>query len=94
MKKFQDEIVHQKTFSKKAPYSVGASCGRYQDIRHILQNPKLPGNTKGFNNHNLFHKTMKHRALGKNAQQLPSMLSNLFKKIQTQTLEGSQKNPN
>ena len=41
-----------------------APTGRYQDIGHLLQNPKLPLNAMRFNNHNLSHKTLKHRALG------------------------------
>ena len=62
-KKFQDEIVHQRTFTKKAPNFFLAPCWRYQDTIHLLQNPKLPRNTMGFNNHNLSHKTLKDRAL-------------------------------
>ena len=41
-KKFQDEIVYQRTFTNKAPNL--APCGRYQDIIHLLQNQKLPRN--------------------------------------------------
>ena len=37
--------------------------GRYQDIGHILQNPKLSWNAMGFNNHNLSQKSLKRRAL-------------------------------
>ena len=32
-KKFQDEILHQRTFTKKTPNLVWAPFGRYQDIR-------------------------------------------------------------
>ena len=60
-KKVQDEIVHQRTFTKKAPNLFGGPCKRYQDIRHILQNPKLPRKAMGFNNHNLSHKTLMHQ---------------------------------
>ena len=62
-KKFQDEIEHHRKFTKKAPNFVWAPCGRYQDITHLLLNPKLPTNAMGFNNHNLSNKTLKHRAL-------------------------------
>ena len=62
-KKVQDEIVHQRTFTKKAPIFCVAPCRRYQDTIHILQHPKLPRNTVGFNNRNLSHKTLKDGAL-------------------------------
>ena len=58
-KMFQDEIVHQRTFTKKAPNFFLAPCGRYEDTIHLLQNPKLSRNTMGFNNRNLSHKTLK-----------------------------------
>ena len=38
-------------------------CERYEDTIHLLQNPKLPRNTMGFNNRNLSHKTLKDGAL-------------------------------
>ena len=60
---FQDEIVNEKTFTKQTPNFFWAPSGRYQDIGHILQNPKLLWNAMGFNNLNLSHKTLKHRAL-------------------------------
>ena len=41
-KKFQDEMVHEKTSTNKAQYFFGVSSRRYQDFRHILQNPKIP----------------------------------------------------
>ena len=56
--------VYQKTFTKQTPF-FWAPSGIYQDIGHILQNPLLPWNSKGFDNHNLSHKTLKHRAHGK-----------------------------
>ena len=39
--------------------------GRYQEVGHLLQNLKFRWNAMGFNNHNLSHKTLKHRALRK-----------------------------
>ena len=39
------------------------SCQSYQDLRHILQNTKLPRTIMGFNNHNLSRETLKHWAL-------------------------------
>ena len=56
MKNFLNEIVHQKYLQKTSNF-VWAPCERYQDIRHILQNAKLPRNTIGFNNHNISHET-------------------------------------
>ena len=40
-KKFQYEIVHQRTCAKNT-YFVLAPCGRYQDILHLLQNSRSP----------------------------------------------------
>ena len=42
---------------------------RYEDTIHVLQNPKLPRNTMGFNNRNLSHKTLKDGALNKKTSQ-------------------------
>ena len=42
---------------KKAPNLVWAPCGRYQDIRLLLQNPKLLRNAMDFNSHNLSNKS-------------------------------------
>ena len=50
-----------------------APCGRYQDIIHLLQNPKLPRTSMGFNNRKLSHKTLKDRALGKQQYQMGSI---------------------
>ena len=36
---------------------------RYQDFRHILENPKIPKNSMGFNYHNQSHKTTEDQAL-------------------------------
>ena len=58
-KKFQGEIVHQRKLTKKHIF-VWAHFGRFQNIIHLLQNPKLQRNAMGFNSHNLFHKTQKH----------------------------------
>ena len=52
VEKFQDEIVTEKTFTKKAQHFFWVSSRRYQDFRHILQNPKVPNNVMGSNNHN------------------------------------------
>ena len=41
VKTFQYEIVHQRICAKYT-YFVLAPCGRYQDIIHILQNPRSP----------------------------------------------------
>ena len=59
-KKFQ---VHQRKFTKRAPTFFLASCGKYQDIIHLLTNPKFPRTSMYFNNHNLCHKTLKDQAL-------------------------------
>ena len=45
-KKFQDEMVHEKTFTNKAQYFFLVSSRRYQDFRHIWQNPKVPENLR------------------------------------------------
>ena len=50
--KFQDEMVHEKTYTNKAQDFFLISCRRYQDFRRILQNPKVPKNVMGSNNHN------------------------------------------
>ena len=52
VEKFQDEIVTEKTFTKKAPNFFLVSSRRYHDFRHILQNPKVPKTDMGSNNHN------------------------------------------
>ena len=45
-------MVHEKRSTNKAQYFVLVSSRRYQDFRHILQNPKVPKNVMGSNNHN------------------------------------------
>ena len=50
---------------------VRASCGRYPDFIHLLQNPKLPRTSVNFNNCNLSHKTQKDRALRNGPEQQP-----------------------
>ena len=55
-KHFQGKIVHQKVFAKQTPNFFSAPSGRYQDIIHLLQNPKLLWNAIVLNNHNLSHK--------------------------------------
>jgi hypothetical protein len=62
-KQFQDEIVHQRTFTTKKPNFVLAPCGKYRDIIYLLQNPKMTRNSMGFNNCNLSHKTLRSWAL-------------------------------
>ena len=62
-KKFQDEMVHEKTSTNKAQYFFWVSSQRYQYFRHILQNPKVPKNIMGSNNHNLWYKLLNGRAL-------------------------------
>ena len=42
---------------KKVPNFLWAPCGRYQDIRLLLQNPKLLRNAMDFNSHNLYNKS-------------------------------------
>ena len=64
-KQFQDEIVHQRAFTKRASNFFLAPQGRFQDIIHILQKQNLLTKSMGFNNRNLSHKTLKDRALKK-----------------------------
>ena len=52
VEKFQDEIVTERTFTKKAQIFILVSSRRYQDLKHILQNSKVPKNVMGSNNHN------------------------------------------
>ena len=52
VEKIQDEMVTEKTFTKKAQNFFLVSSRRYQDLRHILQNPKFLKNVMGSNNHN------------------------------------------
>ena len=50
-KKFQDEMIREKTITNKAQIFFLVSSQRYQDFRHILQNLKVPKNLMGYNNH-------------------------------------------
>ena len=50
--KIQDEMVDdKKTLTKKRINIVLVPSQRYQDSRHLLQNPKVPETVMGFNNH-------------------------------------------
>ena len=69
--------MHQRTFTKKTPYFFWVPCGRYLDITHLLQNPKLPRTSMGFNNRNLSHKTPKDGALS-NTFQINIVLGHLM----------------
>ena len=44
------KIFQEKTHANKAKAYFGSSR-RYQDSRQLLQNPKVPKNVMGFNNH-------------------------------------------
>ena len=49
-KKVQEEIEDYKTLTKKSITIILVSSQRYQDPRHLLQNPKVPRNVMGFSN--------------------------------------------
>ena len=50
-KKVQDEMVDEKTLTKKEEKNIVlVPSQRYQDSRHLLQNPKVPRNVMGFSN--------------------------------------------
>ena len=49
-KKVQDEMVDEKNIYKKAIHIILVPSQRYQDSRHLLQNPKIPRNKMGFSN--------------------------------------------
>ena len=49
-KKVQDEMVDEKTFTKKNTNIILVPSQRYQDSRHLLQNPKVPRSAMGFSN--------------------------------------------
>ena len=51
VEKCQDEMVTEKHLKKSTNFFL-VSSRRYQDFRHILQNPKVPKNVMGSNNHN------------------------------------------
>ena len=59
---FFDEIVNKKNFEIFFSFCC-ALCGRYQDIRHLLQNQSLPRNVMAIKNHKLYHKSFKQQAL-------------------------------
>ena len=48
-KKVQDEKVDEKILSKNIN-NILVPSQRYQDSRHLLQNPKVPRNVMGFSN--------------------------------------------
>ena len=48
--KVQDEMVDEKTFTKKNMNIISVPSQRYQDSRHLLQNPKVPRSVMGFSN--------------------------------------------
>ena len=50
-KKVQEEMEDDKTFTKKSINSILVPSQRYQESRHLLQNPKVTRNVIGFNNH-------------------------------------------
>ena len=52
VEKFQDEMATEKNIYKKSTTFYFVLSRRYQDFRHILQNPKVPKNVMGSNNHN------------------------------------------
>ena len=49
-KKVQDGIIDEKAFTKKKKNIIFAPSQRYQDFRHLLQNPTVPSNVMGFSN--------------------------------------------
>ena len=49
-KKVKDEMVDDKTFTKKSINNILVPSQRCQDSRHLLQNPKVFKNVIGFSN--------------------------------------------
>jgi hypothetical protein len=43
-------MVDEKTFTKKSMNIILVPSQRYQDSRHLLQNPKVPRSVIGFSN--------------------------------------------
>ena len=43
-------MVDEKTFTKKSMNIISVPSQRYQDSRHLLQNPKVPSSIIGFSN--------------------------------------------
>ena len=48
--KISRKIIESQNMQKK-PKHILVPCQRYKDIRHILQNTKVPKNVFGFKNH-------------------------------------------
>ena len=48
--KVDDEIVDEKTFTKKSIKIILVPSQKYQDSRHLLQNPKVLRKVMGFSN--------------------------------------------
>ena len=48
--KVQDETVDEKNICKKSMNIILGPSQRYQDSRHLLQNPKVPRSVMGFSN--------------------------------------------
>ena len=59
--KYFKKTKNSRNTCKKNPFFT--SHWKYQDFRHLDQNPKCPRNIWGFNNHNLSHTSVKHWAL-------------------------------
>ena len=49
-KKVQDEMVDEKNINKKSISIVLVPSQRYQDSRHLLQNPTVPNYVMSFSN--------------------------------------------
>ena len=49
-KKVQDGMVDEKNIYKKSMNIILVPSQRYEDSRHILQNPLVPRNVMGFSN--------------------------------------------
>ena len=49
-KKVKDEMVDEKKIYKKSINTILVPSQRYQDSRHLLQNPNVPRNVLGFSN--------------------------------------------
>ena len=50
LKKVQDEMVDEKNIYKQSINTILVPGQRYQDSRHLLQNPKVSRNVMGFIN--------------------------------------------
>ena len=73
-KKVKDEMVDEKTFTKKSINIILLPTQRYQDSIHLLQNPKVPRNVMGFSN-------CAHRFTGPNYLDVDSPLNMKSKKL-------------